>query len=477
MSSTIRSEWERDAVLIGGRWIRAGSVTEVENPATEQTVGQAASGSVDHVDAAVRAARTAGTSWENTTPGQRGEMLDALCAQLRTRRDLLVETTVAEVGAPITVAEDAHIDLGIDIIASYARLVRETPFHEQIRNSLILRRPAGVIACITPWNYPFYQLVAKVGAALAAGCTTVIKPAELTPLTTYLFADATLDAGLPDGVVNLVPGAGSTVGAAMTTHSGVDVISFTGSTAVGRQVAHTAADSLKRACLELGGKSASVVLDDADLPEAVTATVGAAMLNSGQTCSAWTRLLVPRDRYEEAIELAANTADALIVGDPRQRATQLGPVISARQRTAIAESVDSAVANGARIAAGGCERPEGLDTGHYLRPTVIADVAPHDPIVRNEIFGPVLVVLAHDGDKDAIRLANDSDYGLAGAVWSADHERALATASRMKTGQVDINGAPFNPEAPFGGWKASGLGRELGRAGLEEFTELTAVQR
>ncbi|MEN0139127.1 MAG: aldehyde dehydrogenase family protein [Rhodococcus sp. (in: high G+C Gram-positive bacteria)] len=477
MTTTIDTAWDRDSILVGGDWIRVPDGTDVHDPATEAVIGRSASAGPTDVDAAVAAARSAVTLWGARTPEHRAEKLENLCAELRARRQLLVDTTVAEVGAPVTVAEDAHIDLGIEILESYARLARDLPFREQLGHSLLLRRPAGVVACITPWNYPFYQLAAKVGAALAAGCATVVKPAELTPLSTYLFADAALAAGLPPGVVNLVPGSGRTVGAALAGHPGVDVVSFTGSTAVGRGVAHAAAESLKRACLELGGKSASVVLDDAPLHGAVTATVDAAMLNSGQTCSAWTRLLVPRARYEEAVALAADHADALRVGDPRDRATQLGPVISAAQRRSIVETVDAAIAGGARLAAGGTGLPDGLGRGHYLRPTVVADVGPHDPIVREEIFGPVLVVLPHGGDEDAVRLANDSDYGLGGAVWSADPERALGIAARMDTGQVDINGAAFNPEAPFGGWKSSGLGRELGRAGIEEFTELTAVQR
>ncbi|MFE7416686.1 aldehyde dehydrogenase family protein [Rhodococcus sp. NPDC057529] len=477
MTTTMHTTWDRDSILVGGNWIPVTEYTLVHDPATESVIGRSASAGVDHVDAAVAAARAAGTVWGARTPEDRAKLLEELCDRLRARRQLLVDTTVAEVGASVTVAEEAHIDLGIEILASYARLARDLPFQERLGRTLLLRRPAGVVACITPWNYPFYQLVAKVGAALAAGCTTVVKPAELTPLSTYLFADAVLDAGLPPGVVNLVPGRGRTVGAALAAHPGVDVVSFTGSTAVGRAVAHSAAESLTRACLELGGKSASVVLGDAPLPEAVTATVDAAMLNSGQTCSAWTRLLVPRACYEEAVALAADHAGALRVGDPRDRSTQLGPVISAAQRRSIAESVDAAVAGGARLAAGGTGVPADLETGHYLRPTVLADVGPRDPIVREEIFGPVLVVLPHDGDDDAVRLANDSDYGLGGAVWSADPDRALGVAARMDTGQVDVNGAPFNPEAPFGGWKSSGLGRELGRFGVEEFTELTAVQR
>lgn len=475
--SALQTCWDRDSALIGGTWRRTTETITVENPATESAIGRAASSGLAEVDDAVAAARRAHLHWGRTDPQTRADLLDRLVAQLRSRRDLLVETTVAEVGAPVTVAEEAHIDLGIDILASYARLARQTPLSSQVGNSLLLRRPSGVVACITPWNYPFYQLATKLGAVLAAGCTAVIKPAELTPLTTYLFADAALEAGIPDGVINLVPGRGRTIGAAMSTHRDVDVVSFTGSTGVGRTIAHAAADSFTRTCLELGGKSASVVLDDAELSNAVSATVESAMLNSGQTCSAWTRLLVPRGCYEEALEIAAETADMMVVGDPRDRHTQLGPLISAAQQNSVAEMIDGAQARGGRLVAGGTFRPDGLPTGHFLPPTILADLDPQDPAVQEEIFGPVLIVLPHDGDADAIRLANDSAYGLAGAVWSGDDERALRTAAQLDTGQVDINGGAFNLEAPFGGWKASGLGRELGHAGLDEFTELTAVQQ
>ncbi|RDI16936.1 acyl-CoA reductase-like NAD-dependent aldehyde dehydrogenase [Rhodococcus sp. AG1013] len=468
------TSWIRDAVLIDNEWRRCPTVSDVYNPATEEVVGSAATASIADVDAAVRSARNAGKDWGRTDTGTRADLLDALHAQLVSGRDRLVAATVAEVGAPVTVAEASHVDLAIEIIASFADIARRMPAHDTIGNSTILRRPAGVVGCITPWNYPLYQLAAKVGAALAAGCTTVVKPAELTPLSTYLFCDALLEAGMPSGVVNLVPGRGSVVGAAIVEHPGVDVVSFTGSTTVGRQVGRVAGEQLKRACLELGGKSASVVLDDADLSSAVVGSVEAAMLNSGQTCSAWTRLLVPRQRYAEAVEMAAAHSEAMTVGDPLDRNTQLGPVISGQQRAAIADSVERALARGARLAAGGTQTIS--DRGHYLRPTVLADVDRADPVAREEIFGPVLVVLPHDGDDDAIETANDSEYGLAGAVWSADRDRALAVAGRMDTGQVDVNGADFNPLAPFGGWKNSGLGRELGRVGIDEYTELTAVQ-
>ncbi|MGF6888430.1 aldehyde dehydrogenase (NAD+) [Nocardia sp. GAS34] len=466
--------WMRNTVLIGGKWQECPEVIAVYNPATEEIIGQSAAGTVEDVDAAVRGARAAGTNWGRSTSAERADVLDSLHTRLRADRQQLIDATVAEVGAPVAVVEEAHVDLAIELIGSFARIAREDPLHTIVGSSTVLRRPAGVIGCITPWNYPLYQLAAKVGAALAAGCTTVIKPAELTPLTTYLFCDAVLDTELPPGVVNLVPGRGAVIGSAIVAHPGVDVVSFTGSTPVGRQVGRVAGEQLKRACLELGGKSASVVLDDADLNAAVTASVESAMLNSGQTCSAWTRLLVPRSRYTEAVELAAAHADAMVVGDPLDRGTQLGPVISAKQRRSITDAVEGAVTRGARIAAGGTERI--AERGHFLQATVLADVDRADPVAQEEIFGPVLVVLPHDGDEDAVALANDSVYGLAGAVWSGDRDRAIAVAGRMDTGQVDINGADFNPVAPFGGWKTSGLGRELGRMGVEEFTELTAVQ-
>lgn len=471
----IRPEWDRNTVYIDGQWRIVPKTIEVENPATETMIGRAACAGPAEVDQAVTAANAAGHIWGHSSPAERADLLDALVMELRARRELLVETTVAEVGAPVRVAEEGHVDLSIDIFSSYAQLARDMPASEQVDNSLVLRRPAGVVACITPWNYPLYQLAGKIGAVLAAGCTAVVKPAELTPLSTYVFFDAAIAAGVPAGVLNLVPGPGRSVGSAMAAHSGVDVVSFTGSTGVGRTIARTAAESFTRTCLELGGKSASIVLDDAQLDTAVAGTVTSAMYNSGQTCSACTRLLVPRGSYDEAVELAAAAADRLVIGDPRERGTELGPVISAAQRNSIVTTIEQARARGGRIATG--DRGGLPARGHYVAPTVIADLDENDPAVREEIFGPVLVILPHDGDADAIRQANDSDYGLSGAVWSGDTDRALAVASQMDTGQVDINGAPFNPAAPFGGWKASGLGRELGRAGIEELIETTSIQR
>ncbi|MDG3014007.1 aldehyde dehydrogenase family protein [Speluncibacter jeojiensis] len=470
------STWWRSTALIGGRWRECPQTCDVENPATGEVVGRAAVATAADADDAVVAAQAAGQVWAASTAAQRAAALGQLAERLRGRRDELVAATVAEVGAPVTVAEQSHVDLAIEIIDSFARIAAETPLREQVGNSILVRRPAGVVAAITPWNYPIYQLAAKVGAALAAGCTVVVKPAELTPLGTYLFCDAVLDTDLPAGAVNLVPGRGSVIGPALIEHPGVAVVSFTGSTTVGRQVGAQAGRLVKRACLELGGKSASVVLGDADLDAAVRGTVAAAMLNTGQTCSAWTRLLVPRARYEEAVALAAECADALVVGDPTSRGTDLGPLASKAQLIAVRTMVDDAVARGARVAAGGTAPVKGLAGGHFHRPTVLADVDRGDPITRDEVFGPVLVVESHDGDDEAVALANATEYGLAGAVWSADEERAVDVALRMDTGQVDVNGAPFNPLAPFGGWKASGLGRELGRIGFDECVEWTAVQ-
>ncbi|TFV63975.1 aldehyde dehydrogenase family protein [Geodermatophilus sp. DF01-2] len=465
--------WYRDDALIDGAWVKVGAAIPVENPATEQEIGSAASSGPEHVDAAVTAARAAFESWSRMPDSERADHLQALHISLAARRDELVAATVAEVGAPVRVAREAHVDISLDILASYVDLLRVEQLDERIGNSLVLREPAGVVGCITPWNYPLYQLVIKVAAALAAGCTVVAKPAELTPLTAYLLADASLAAALPAGVVNLVPGSGTRVGEAIVTHPDVDVVSFTGSTGVGSRIAAQAAASLKRVCLELGGKSASVVLPDADLETAVRATVDSATVNTGQTCSAWTRLLVPAQRYDEAVSLATKRAGELVVGDPQHEDTDLGPLISARQRQTVLDLVARARSAGAVVTE---LVDHSGDTGHYVSPVVVSEVAPGDQIVQQEVFGPVLVVLPYDTEDDAVRIANDTDYGLAGAVWAGDEAHALAVARRLRTGQVDVNGAEFNIDAPFGGYKKSGYGRELGRFGLEEFQQIKSVQ-
>ncbi|MBM0127184.1 aldehyde dehydrogenase family protein [Pimelobacter simplex] len=467
----------RGCLFLGGRWQapRDGGTREVENPATELVIARVAEGGPRDVDAAVHAARRAFPSWSGLEVTDRVAVLERWYDELLAVHDELVATTVAEVGAPVVIAREAHVELGLAVLRGYLDASKDVAWEEQVGSSVVLREAAGVAACITPWNYPFYQVLAKLGGALVAGCTVVLKPAELTPLSAYLLAEAADRAGLPAGVLNLVPGAGSVVGEAMVTHPDVDVVSFTGSTGVGARITALAAPTVKRVCLELGGKSASVVLDDADLVAAVTGTVQAAMLNSGQTCSAWSRLLVPASRLAAATELAATAAAGLVLGDPLDERTWLGPLVSAAQRATVAGFVDRAVAAGARVVAGGSARP--APVGHFHAATVLAGVAPDAEVVREEVFGPVLTVQGFDTDDEAVALANATAYGLHGGVWSADPARALGIARRLRTGQVDVNGAAFNPSAPFGGYGRSGNGRELGRHGIEEFLETKSVQR
>lgn len=473
---TTAALWSRAEVHIGGTWRPSydGGRREVENPATERVIGVAADAGARDVDAAVAAARAAFPAWAGLAVEERVAVLERWYDELVTRHDELVVTTVAEVGAPVTIAREAHVDLGLAVLRGYLDAAKEVAWEERIGSSLVVREAAGVAACITPWNYPFYQVLAKLGGALVAGCTVVLKPAELTPLSACLLVDAAHRAGVPAGVLNLVPGTGAVVGEALVGHPDVDVVSFTGSTGVGARVTARAAPTVKRVCLELGGKSASVVLDDADLERAVTASLRAAMLNSGQTCSAWSRLLVPAHLQSRVEEVAATAARDLVLGDPEDEATWLGPLVSAAQRDIVAGFVDRAVAAGGRLVVGGSARP--LPVGHFHAATVLTDVAPDAEIVREEVFGPVLSVQAYVDEDQAVAMANASSYGLHGAVWSGDPDRALGVARRLRTGQVDINGAAFNPMAPFGGYGRSGNGRELGRFGIEEFLETKAIQ-
>lgn len=473
---TTAALWSRAEVHIGGAWRASydGGRREVENPATERVIGVAADAGARDVDDAVAAARAAFPAWAGLAVEERVAVLERWYDELVARHDELVVTTVAEVGAPVAIAREAHVDLGLAVLRGYLDAAKEVAWEEWIGSSLVLREAAGVAACITPWNYPLYQVLAKLGGALVAGCTVVLKPAELTPLSACLLVDAAHRAGLPAGVLNLVPGTGSVVGEALAGHPDVDVVSFTGSTGVGARVTALAAPTVKRVCLELGGKSASLVLDDADLDAAVTASVQAAMLNSGQTCSAWSRLLVPAHLRSAAEEIAAAAARDLALGDPADERTRLGPLVSAAQRESVAGFVDRAVAAGGRVVAGGSARP--LPVGHFHAATVVTDVAPDAEIVREEVFGPVLTVQAYADEEQAVAMANASSYGLHGAVWSADTDRALGVARRLRTGQVDVNGAEFNPVAPFGGHGRSGNGRELGRFGIEEFLETTSIQ-
>ncbi|GAA3350361.1 aldehyde dehydrogenase family protein [Amorphoplanes nipponensis] len=367
-------------------------------------------------------------------------------------------------------AKAVQAGLPLAVLRGYADLAGRPAPEETIGNSLVVHEPVGVVGAITPWNYPLHQVVAKVAAALAAGCTVVLKPSELTPLVAYLLLDAADEAGLPPGVLNLVPGTGPVVGAAIAGHPDVDMVSFTGSTATGRAVSHAAADRIARVALELGGKSANVILADADLTKAVKVGVGNAFLNSGQTCTAWTRMLVHRSHYDTAVELAAAAAAAYTTGDPFDEGTRLGPLVSAAQRDRVRGFIERA---DARRVAGDAAVP---DKGYFVAPTVFADVDPDSELAQEEIFGPVLSIIPFTDDDHAVEIANNSRYGLAGGVWGTP-ERALAVARRLRTGAVDVNGGAFNPVAPFGGYKQSGIGRELGPYGLAEFQQTKAIQR
>jgi betaine-aldehyde dehydrogenase len=465
-------------LYINGEWVApAGAgVIAVRSASTEEEIGRAPEGTARDLDAAVRAARAAFPSWMTTQPAERGTFLKKIHDGLKAGADEIGKIIAGEVGMPLKLATRIQVGSPIHIFAIYAKMAAEFEFESRIDGSLILREPVGVVAAITPWNYPLHQIAAKVAPALAAGCTVVLKPSEVAPLNAFALADAVHAAGLPPGVFNLVSGYGPVVGEAMATHPEVDMISFTGSTRAGKRVAELAAASVKRVALELGGKSASIVLDDADLADAVRGTVNACFLNSGQTCSAHTRLLVPESRYAEAAKLAVEAAAGFTVGDPFGGSAKLGPLISAVQRERVRDYIRKGVDEGADLLIGGADAPDGLDKGYYVKPTVFGRVDPHATIAQEEIFGPVLAIIAYKDEDDAVRIANDTLYGLAGGVWSKDPEHALRVAQRLRTGQVDINGAPFNFLAPFGGFKQSGRGRELGREGLEEYLEYKAIQ-
>ncbi|MFF4757975.1 aldehyde dehydrogenase family protein [Streptomyces sp. NPDC001292] len=457
-----------DGMYIDGAWRPAAGpdVIEVENPADEQVIGTVPAGTEEDVDAAVRAARAALPGWSATPPAERAARLAALRDVLAAREEEIAETVTAELGSPLAFSRTVHAGVPVAVAGSYADLAATYAFEEKVGNSTVYHEPVGVVGAITPWNYPLHQIVAKAAPALAAGCTVVLKPAEDTPLTARLFAAAVHEAGLPAGVFNLVTGVGPVAGQALAEHPDVDLVSFTGSTAVGRRIGAIAGGAVKKVALELGGKSANVVLPSADLARAVNVGVANVMSNSGQTCSAWTRMLVHRDQYEEAVALAATAA--------AKYGERIGPVVNAKQRARVRAYIEKGVAEGARLVAGGPEAP--CERGYFVSPTVLADVTPGMTVAQEEIFGPVLSILRYDDEEDALRIANGTVYGLAGAVWAGDEAEAVAFARRMDTGQVDINGGRFNPLAPFGGYKRSGVGRELGAHGLTEYLQTKSLQ-
>jgi aldehyde dehydrogenase (NAD+) len=468
----------RDRIFIGGEWVqpRGTEPIEVVNSTTEEVMGTIPACSAEDADRAVAAARAAFDSWSRAPREERAGYLSAIAAGLGGRSEEIAATITQELGMPLKLSQMIQVGLPTSQFAAMPKLMEEVAWEEEIGNSRVLREAVGVVGAITPWNYPLNQIAAKVAPALAAGCTVVLKPSEVTPLNAFLLAEVIEAAGLPAGVFNLVTGTGPVVGEAIAAHPGVDMVSFTGSTRAGKRVSELASATVKPVAMELGGKSPNVILDDADLAKAVPDGVAKCFLNSGQTCSALTRMLVPREKLAEAEQIAAATAAAFTPGDPFEDSTRLGPLVSDVQRRRVRGYIEKGEAEGARMVAGGAEAPDGLDRGYFVRPTVFSDVAPEMTIAQEEIFGPVLAIQPYDGEDDAVRIANDSPYGLAGGVWSGDEERAIAVARRIRSGQIEINGGAFNPLAPFGGYGQSGHGRENGRYGLEELLQVKSLQ-
>ena len=453
----------RDKIYIDGAWVPSTGTGTID-------------GTPEDVDRAVKAARAAFPGWAATSREERGKYLQRITEGLQARMTEIASTVAGEVGMPLNLSMMIQAGLPTMTFGSMAEVVDSFAFEEQIGSSLVVREPVGVVGAITPWNYPLHQIAAKVAPALAAGCTVVLKPSEVAPLNAFILAEIIDEVGLPQGVFNLVAGVGPVVGEAIAAHPDVDMVSFTGSTRAGRRVSELASATVKRVALELGGKSPNVILDDADLERAVADGVGKCYLNSGQTCSALTRMLVPRSKLAEAEAIAVKAAEAYTPGDPFTEGTRLGPLVSAVQRERVRNYINKGVEEGARLLTGGAEAPEGLDKGYFVRPTVFSDVRSDMTIAQEEIFGPVLAILPYDTEDEAVEIANDTIYGLAGGVWSGDPERAKAVARRLRTGQVEVNGGSFNPMAPFGGYKQSGHGRELGKFGLEEYLEVKSLQ-
>ena len=462
---------------IDGRWVDPVvlNTMDVIDPSTETPFARIAMGSAADVDLAVAAARRAFDSYGQFSRSQRLDLLMSVLDQFKRRKDDFAHAISSEMGAPITLAKQPQTVPCIEMLQSMIDILREYPFEEKLDDSIILKEPIGVVGVITPWNWPLQQIVRKVGAALAAGCTSVLKPSEISPLSALVFAEAVHDAGVPAGVVNVINGDGPTVGQAITAHPRIDMVTFTGSTRAGIQVAKSAADTVKRVHQELGGKSANIIFDDVDLEQVVTRDVLTLMRNSGQTCNAPTRLLVHASQHDQAARIAGAAADGVVVGDPRDAATDMGPLSNRNQFDKVQRMIAGGIQEGARLVAGGPGRPDHLDKGFYARPTIFADVTETMTIAREEIFGPVLCILPYKDEDDAVRIANNSEYGLAAYLSSTDPARTRRVAARLRAGNVHINGGRAGPGTPFGGYKQSGNGREKGVYGLEEFLEVKAL--
>ncbi len=467
----------RDKFYINGQWQKSDGAlfNEVINPATEQVVAKVAMGSVADVDGAVAAAREAFASWSQTSPEERATYIDKIVAGLEARGDEIAAVITAQMGMPVMLARGAQVGLPIFTFKEAAQLARTYAFHSDHGTTRVVKEPIGVCAMITPWNFPLNQIAVKIAPALAAGCTMVLKPSELAPLDAFLLAEIIDAAGLPPGVFNLIVGAGPVVGEALAGHPQVDLVSITGSTRAGSAVATAAAPSLKRVCQELGGKSANIILDDANYEKAVKGGVRLCMFNSGQACNAPTRMLVPRKDLSQIEKIVEQAVAAIKVGDPLDENTYMGPIANRAQYERVIVFIQRALDEGATLLVGGAQRPDGLDTGYYVAPTVFTDVDNSSRTAQEEAFGPILCLIPYDTEEQAIALANDSPYGLSGYVQSGDLAHAQKVGSRMRTGSVELNGARFDQGAPFGGYKMSGNGREHGVWGLEDYLEVKAI--
>jgi aldehyde dehydrogenase (NAD+) len=462
---------------INGKWVQpiSGELLDIENPATGQVIAQITLGGQADVERAVAAARAAFESFSQTTPAERITLLERIVAEFNRRAPELAGTVTAEMGAPAWLARDAHVPLCAAHFIQSIEALKTYQFERQFGTTLVRREPVGVCALITPWNWPLYQIGCKVAAALAAGCTMVLKPSEIAPLNALIFAEALDAAGVPPGVFNLVNGDGPTVGVALSTHRDIDMVSFTGSTRAGIDVARNAAGTVKRVAQELGGKSANILLDDADLATFVPQGVQGVFMNSGQACACPSRMLVPQHLHDEVVRLARASAEGTTVGDPLQDGVKVGPLVSKAQFERVQGYIRKGIEEGATLVTGGLGKPDGSTTGHFVRPTIFANVRNDMAIAQEEIFGPVLVIIPYRDEEDAVRIANDSQYGLSGFVVSKDLERARRVAKRLRTGQVRLNGAKHDFSAPFGGYKCSGNGREFGVFGMEEFLEAKSI--
>jgi aldehyde dehydrogenase (NAD+) len=468
---------KRDKLYIDGAWVASQGTESIDviNATTEEVMGTIPQGTADDVDKAVKAARKAFDSWSQTSVEDRAKFLQRIHEGLNARSDEIATTVSQENGMPLGISKIAQAMLPIGNMAGFSQVAADYPFSETVGSAEVIKEPVGVVACITPWNYPLHQVVLKVAPALAAGCTVVLKPSELAPLSAWILAEVINDVGLPAGVFNLISGTGPVVGEPLVAHPEVDMISFTGSTRAGRRISEVASPSIKRVALELGGKSPSVILDDADLESAIKTTFNGCYLNSGQTCTALTRLLVPASKLADAERIAKEVAESFTPGDPFEPTTRLGPLVSAQQQERVRGFIKKGIEEGAKLVTGGPEQPEGLEKGFFVKPTVFSNVRNDMTIAQEEIFGPVMSIIPYEDEEDAVRIANDTIYGLMAAVMSSDTERAKRVAKRIRAGQVQINSGGFNPNAPFGGYKQSGKGREAGKYGLEEFLEIKAL--